>query len=85
MSHKIHDAMPESTNNTSYALSPQQQVVLSFIEAFIRQHGWPPTRGEIAAGLGLKNRQGIDQHLRALEAKQAIKLTPKISRGIRVC
>lgn len=48
------------------------------------QHGWPPTRGEIADGLGLKNRQGIDQHLRALQVKGAIDLVPGISRGIRL-
>ncbi len=47
-------------------------------------HGLPPTRGEIATGLGLKNRQGIDQHLRALATKGAIQLTPGISRGIRL-
>jgi repressor LexA len=46
--------------------------------------GLPPTRGEIAEGLGLKNRQGIDQHLRALETKGAIELVPGISRGIRL-
>jgi repressor LexA len=32
----------------------------------------------------LKNRQGIDQHLRALKAKGAIDLVPGISRGIRI-
>ena len=47
-------------------------------------HGMPPTRGEIAAGLGLKNRQGIDQHLRALETKGALELVPGMSRGIRL-
>ncbi|WP_349261109.1 hypothetical protein [Povalibacter sp.] len=61
-----------------------RRVVLRFIESFIADHGWPPTRGEIAAGLGLKNRQGIDQHLKALATKKAIQLTPRISRGIRL-
>jgi repressor LexA len=46
--------------------------------------GLPPTRGEIALGLGLKNRQGIDQHLRALAGKGVIELIPGISRGIRL-
>ena len=64
--------------------SPKQLQVLGFIEQFIAAHGLPPTRGEIAEGLGLKNRQGIDQHLRALQAKGAIELVPGISRGIRV-
>ena len=65
-------------------LSPKQLEVLAFIEQFASAHGLPPTRGEIAAGLGLKNRQGIDQHLRALAGKGAIELTPGISRGIRL-
>lgn len=66
------------------ALSSRQLEVLAFIQRFMKTHALPPTRGEIAQGLGLKNRQGIDQHLRALEAKGAIELTPGISRGIRV-
>lgn len=66
------------------SLSPKQSEVCGFIRHFMEIHGWPPTRGEIAQGLGLKNRQGIDQHLRALEAKGAIELVPGISRGIRI-
>jgi repressor LexA len=65
-------------------LSPRQLEVLAFIRQFTQAHGLPPTRGEIAEGLGLKNRQGIDQHLRALETKGAIELVPGISRGIRI-
>jgi repressor LexA len=34
--------------------------------------------------LGLKNRQGIDQHLRALAGKGLIELVPGRSRGIRL-
>lgn len=66
------------------SLSPKQLETLRFIEQFLQQQGLPPTRGEIAAGMGLKNRQGIDQHLRALAAKGAIELTPGISRGIKI-
>jgi len=57
---------------------------MSFIQRFTGARGFPPTRGEIAEGLGLKNRQGIDQHLRALQAKGVIDLIPGISRGIRL-
>lgn len=65
-------------------LSPRQMEVLGFIREFMERHDLPPTRGEIAQGLGLKNRQGIDQHLRALAGKGAIELVPGISRGIRL-
>lgn len=66
------------------SLSSKQLEVLEFIHRFIEKRGLPPTRGEIAEGLGLRNRQGIDQHLRALKSKGAIDLAPGISRGIRI-
>jgi repressor LexA len=65
-------------------LTRKQLEVLAFIRRFMERDGLPPTRGEIADGLGLKNRQGIDQHLRALAGKGAIELVPGISRGIRL-
>lgn len=65
-------------------LTRKQLEVLAFIRRFMDSDGLPPTRGEIAEGLGLRNRQGIDQHLRALETKGAIELLPGISRGIRL-
>jgi repressor LexA len=65
-------------------LTSKQLEVLAFIRRFMDDGGLPPTRGEIADGLRLKNRQGIDQHLRALAAKGAIELIPGISRGIRL-
>jgi len=65
-------------------LTRKQLEVLAFIRRFIQSDGLPPTRGEIADGLGLRNRQGIDQHLRALAGKGAIELLPGISRGIRL-
>jgi repressor LexA len=73
-----------SAHSKPSSLSPRQLEVLGFVEQFVAARGLPPTRGEIAEGLGLRNRQGIDQHLRALQAKGAIDLVPGISRGIRV-
>jgi repressor LexA len=64
--------------------SPRQQQILELIAQFLRRQGRPPTRGDLAAALGLRNRQGIDQHLRALAAKQLIALEPGIARGIRL-
>lgn len=71
-------------NSLTPTLTLKQSAVLAFIQDFVATHGLPPTRADIASGLGLKNRQGIDQHLRALQAKGAIELTPGISRGIRL-
>jgi SOS-response transcriptional repressor LexA len=50
---------------------PHKQLKVS---AFVRRGGLPPSRGEITEGLGLKNRQGIDLHLRSLQRKGAIEL-----------
>jgi repressor LexA len=76
--------MPSSIPRPVSSLSPKQLEVLGFIQKFMQTHELPPTRGEIAQGMGLRNRQGIDQHLRALAAKGAIELRPGISRGIRL-
>ena len=56
-------------------LTRKQLEVLEFIRRFMTNDGLPPTRGEIAEGLGLKNRQGIDQHLRALASKTGESIT----------
>jgi repressor LexA len=76
--------VPQLPVDSASSLSPKQLEVLAFIQRFIAAHAFPPTRGEIAEGLKLKNRQGIDQHLRALQTKGVIDLVPGISRGIRL-
>jgi repressor LexA len=71
-------------NLTLNAPSPRQQQVLELIGQFLQRRGRPPTRADLAAALGLRNRQGIDQHLRALAAKGFISLEPGVARGIRL-
>jgi repressor LexA len=65
-------------------LSPRQQQILQRIADFIAQHSRPPTRADLARVMGLRNRQGIDQHLRALERKGYLELEPGIARGLRL-
>ena len=65
-------------------LSPRQQQILRLIGQFMARHGLPPTRADLARALRLRNRQGIDQHLRALERKGYLQLEPGIARGIRL-
>ena len=62
----------------------RQRQILELVAQFLARQGRPPTRGELAAALGLRNRQGIDQHLRALAAKGLIALEPGLARGIRL-
>ena len=63
-------------------LSPRQQQILRLISQFMTRHGLPPTRADLARALRLRNRQGIDQHLRAIERKGYLRLEPGIARGI---
>jgi repressor LexA len=65
-------------------LSPRQHQILQRIADFIAQHSRPPTRADLARVMGLRNRQGIDQHLRALERKGYLELEPGIARGLRL-
>jgi repressor LexA len=65
-------------------LSPRQRQILIRIAEFIAQQGRPPTRADLARVMGLRNRQGIDQHLRALEHKGYLELEPGIARGLRL-
>src|SRR5262245_34435988 len=65
-------------------LSPRQQEILQLIAEFMAQQDRPPTRADLARALGLRNRQGIDQHLRALERKGYLQLEPGIARGLRL-
>jgi repressor LexA len=64
--------------------SPRQRQLLEQIEQFLRRHARPPTRADLASAMGLRNRQGIDQHLRALAGKGLIALEPGVARNIRL-
>lgn len=65
-------------------LTEKQEDVLAFVKSFIEGKGYPPTRKEICAHFGHSSPSGIDQHLRIIEEKGWINLTPNISRGIQL-
>jgi repressor LexA len=71
-------------NTSTPEPSPRQRQMLELIEQFLRRHGRPPTRADLAIAMKLRNRQGIDQHLRALAGKGLIALEPGVARGIRL-
>ena len=63
-------------------LTEQQNEVLKFIRAFVSKRGFPPTRQEIADSFGWAYASAAESHLRAIERKGRITITPGISRGI---
>lgn len=68
----------------SIKLTARQQEVFDLIKNNIRRTGFPPTRAEIAKGLGFRSANAAEDHLKALAKKGAIILTPGTSRGIRL-
>jgi len=65
-------------------LTKRQKMVVGVIESSIKNKGIPPTRAEIAEELAISSSNAVQDHLKALERKGVIKLTPKISRGIHL-
>lgn len=65
-------------------LTPKQETILEFVKVFIEARGYPPTRQEICEAFEFKSVNAAEQHLRAIEHKGFITITPGVSRGIVV-
>jgi repressor LexA len=67
-----------------HELTRRQGEILNFIRRNIESTGFPPTRAEICAALGFRSPNAAESHLRALERKGMIEMTPGASRGVRL-
>lgn len=65
-------------------LTERQQAILRFIREYTANHGYPPTRAEIARHFGFRVTASAQEHLRALASKGVIALVPGNARGIRL-
>lgn len=65
-------------------LTLRQREILDYIRRYLEDHGYPPTRAEIAKHFGFKVAASAQEHLKALAAKGAIAIIPGNARGIRV-
>ncbi len=65
-------------------LTARQRQILDWIRGFIEARGMPPTRAEIAAGLGFSSPSSAEDHLQALEKKGALELVAGAARGLRL-
>lgn len=68
----------------SKPLTLRQQQVYNFICSMVKDKGFPPTRAEIQKFLGAKSLNSAVTHIKMLELKGFISVTPEISRGISV-
>ncbi len=65
-------------------LTRRQTEILALIRTALAETGAPPTRSELAAALGVRSPNAVEEHLRALERKGAIEIARGTARGIRL-
>jgi repressor LexA len=65
-------------------LTRRQSEILNLIRRQIEKTGLPPTRAEICTASGFSSPNAAEAHLRTLERKGMIEMTPGASRGIRL-
>lgn len=63
-------------------LSRRQQEILEFIRQRVEEDGLPPTRAEINRHFGFSSPNAAQSHLRALERKGAVRINPRLARGL---
>jgi len=66
-------------------LTDRQRQVLEFIDAEVRQRGYPPSVREIGEAVGLSSSSTVHAHLAALQEKGFLKRDPTKPRAIEVC
>ena len=69
---------------TPPVLTARQQQILDWIRGHLEATGRPPTRAEIATGLGFSTPSSAEDHLRALEKKGVLEIQAGASRGLRL-
>jgi repressor LexA len=72
------------TEEPPAALTARQRQILDWMRGYIEANGMPPTRAEIAKGLGFSTASSAEDHLQALARKGALELVPGASRGLRL-
>ena len=65
-------------------LTHRQQQILDWIRGYLETTGMPPTRAEIATGLGFSTASSAEDHLQALAKKGVLEILAGTSRGLRL-
>ena len=72
------------TGGEQMALSERRRTILSFIQRFSRENGYPPTVREIAEAAGISSTSVVNYHLNVLQAEGYIIRDREVARGLRV-
>lgn len=78
-SHLVH-----TQGDVPARLTARQRQILEWIRGFMESRGMPPTRAEIATGLGFSTPSSAEDHLQALARKGALEVIPGAARGLRL-
>ncbi len=76
------------TANTAahdHVLTDRQRAILEYLEATMRERGYPPSVREIGAAVGLNSPSTVHSHLAQLEAAGYLRRDPTKPRAIEVC
>lgn len=60
----------------------RQLELVRTIHTYCIQHGYPPSKRELATLLSLQSTNGVSDMLRAAQKKGLLDITPNIARGI---
>ena len=77
--------MTDTTPGLTPDLTPRQRQVLEFIDAQVRERGYPPSVREIGEAVGLSSSSTVHAHLAALQEKGFLRRDPTKPRAIEVC
>lgn len=64
-------------------LTERQREILTFIETYITDNGYPPTVREIGKAFGIRSTNGVSDHLKSLERKGYLERGSLKSRALR--
>jgi len=65
-------------------VTSRQQLVLEFIQTYIKMKGFAPSMQDIATGLGLKSRSNIHRVIHDLRRKGHLRLNPNKVRTVKI-
>jgi len=65
-------------------LSPKQQSILSFIDNFLAEKGYPPSVREIVRGCHISSTSVVEYHLNILQKEGHIRRDAEVARGIEL-
>ncbi len=77
--------MTDPSRDLTPDLTPRQRQVLLFIDAQVRERGYPPSVREIGEAVGLSSSSTVHAHLAALQEKGFLRRDPTKPRAIEVC